>query len=301
MKRKVEFESEDCTIVGNLFLPDTFAEGETLPALVSAGPMTGVKEQVVGLWSERLAEQGFITLAFDHRHFGESEGWPRQHEDPAKKVEDLKNAVSFLATLPEVEPIRIGAFGISMGGGYVLQLGAFDRRVKAVACIAAGLNIGDTFAGMLGRQAFVDFLRNLNASRQTHYESGEVQYIPAVATGNKPAAMGGDEPFEYYGTSRAWSPFWFNRYTTESVENLIAYNAVPFAHHISPTPLLVIHGKNDKYCLPKFAQDVYDQAGEPREIVWVDAPNHIDLYDVDTYVTPAIEKTAAFFHRYLDR
>ena len=190
-------------------------------------------------------------------------------------------------------------FGVSMGGGYALQLAAFDRRVKAVAIIAAGLNIGDTLAGLLGKDGFVEFLRNLNASRQKHYESGEVQYIPAVATGNKPAAMAGDEPFEYYGTSRAWSPHWFNRYTIESVENLMAYNAVPFAHHVSPTPLLIIHGKNDRYCLPRYAQEVYDQAGEPREILWLDAPNHIDLYDIDTYVGPAIDRMAAFYRRYL--
>lgn len=51
-----------------------------------------------------------------------------------------------------------------------------------------------------------------------HFETGEVQYIPAVATDNKRAAMMGDEPFEYYGTSRAWSPGWVNRYTIESIE-----------------------------------------------------------------------------------
>jgi fermentation-respiration switch protein FrsA (DUF1100 family) len=299
MKKKVEFESEDSTIVGNLFLPDSLREGDTLPALVSAGPMTGVKEQVAGLYAERMAKGGFISLAFDHRHFGESEGWPRQHEDPAKKVEDLKNAISFLTTLTEVDAEHVGAFGVSMGGGYVLQLAAFDRRVKAVAIIAAGLNIGDTLSGMLGKDGFVEFLRNLNMSRQRHYTTGEIQYIPAVATGNRPAAMVGDEPFEYYGTSRAWSPYWFNRYTTESVENLMAYNAVPFAHHVSPTPLLIVHGKNDRYCLPRYSQEVYDQAGEPKEMLWLDAPNHIDLYDIDTYVDPIIDRMVAFYRRYL--
>jgi uncharacterized protein len=72
-----------------------------------------------------------------------------------------------------------------------------------------------------------------------------VQYTPAVATENKPAAMIGDEHFEYYGTSRSWSPGWISRYTTESLENLMSFNAVPHAHHVAPTPLLIIHGKND--------------------------------------------------------
>jgi uncharacterized protein len=106
---------------------------------------------------------------------------------------------------------------------------------------------------MLGKDGFINFLNGFNATRQSHYDTGEVQYIPAVATGNKQAAMTGDEPFEYYGTSRAWSPGWVNRYTIESIKNLMSFNAIPYSHHVSPTPLLIIHGRKDKYCLPKFA------------------------------------------------
>ena len=298
-RKKVEFLSEGHKIVGNLFRPDNFKEGDVLPAIVMDGPMTGVKEQVAGLWAERLAKAGFITLAFDHRNFGESEGIPSQHEDPSKKIEDLKNAISFLGSLPEVDASKVGAWGISMGGGYVLQLAAWDRRIKAISIVASGLNLGDTFLEMMGKEALVKRLEELNAARQKHYDTGEVQYIPAVATGGKPAAMTGDEPFEYYGTSRSWSPGWVNRYTTESIENLMSFNAVRHAHHVAPTPLLIIHGKNDKYCLPKFSQEVYDKAGEPKEIMWVDAPNHIDLYDVEKYVEPAVNKTAEWFNKYL--
>jgi fermentation-respiration switch protein FrsA (DUF1100 family) len=240
-----------------------------------------------------------MTLVLDHRHFGESEGMPRQHEDPAKKMEDFKNAISFLRSLNGVNKERIGACGISMGGGYMLQLSAFDRRIKAVAIVASGLSLGDTLSDMLGKDGFINFLKGFNAGRQTHYDTGEVQYIPAVATCNRPAAMTGDEPFEYYGTSRAWSPGWVNRYTTESIENLMSFNAIPYAHHVSPTPLLIVHGRNDKYCLPKYAQQVYEQAGEPKEILWLDTTNHIDLYDNEKYVSPAVAKLVEWFNRYL--
>jgi hypothetical protein len=76
----------------------------------------------------------------------------------------------------------------------MLQLAAFDRRVKAVSIVASGLNLGDTLSEMLGKEGFVNFLKEFNKSRQKHYETGEVQYIPAVATDNKPAAITGDEP-----------------------------------------------------------------------------------------------------------
>jgi dienelactone hydrolase len=112
--------------------PQNAKQETSLPAVLVAGAMTGVKEQVAGSYAERIAKAGFVTLALDHRHFGESEGEPRQHEDPAKKMEDFKNAVIFMSTIKDIDRERIGACGISMGGGYMLQLAAFDRRVKAV-------------------------------------------------------------------------------------------------------------------------------------------------------------------------
>ena len=81
--------------------------------------MTGVKEQVAGNYAERIAKSGFVTLALDHRHFGESEGEPRQHEDPGKKIEDFKNAVSFMSTIEDIDSEKIGACGNSMGGVHV--------------------------------------------------------------------------------------------------------------------------------------------------------------------------------------
>ena len=299
-KEKVHFQSEGLKVVGTLFRPQNSKEEEvSLPAILVAGAMSGVKEQVAGQYAERIAKDGYVTLALDHRHFGESEGEPRQHEDPAKKLEDFKNAISFISSLKGIDRERIGACGISMGGGYMLQLAAFDRRIKAVSIVASGLNLADTLLEMLGKEGFVNFLKEFNNARKRHYDTGEVQYIPAVATDNKPAAMIGDEPFEYYGTSRAWSPGWVNRYTTESIENLMSYNAIPYARHVSPTPLLIVHGKNDKYCLPKFAQEVYDLADEPKEILWLDTSNHIDLYDNEKYVGPAISKIVEWFNKYL--
>jgi len=143
-KQKVSFQSEGIKVVGNLFKPQNSKKDVSLPAILVAGAMTGVKEQVAGNYGERIVKAGYMTLVLDHRHFGESEGMPRQYEDPAKKMEDFKNAISFLCSLDGVDKERIGACGISMGGGYMVQLSAFDRRVKAVAIVASGLNLGDT-------------------------------------------------------------------------------------------------------------------------------------------------------------
>src|SRR6516162_11404459 len=102
----VEFAVDGLRLAGDLRVP---AQRGPAPALVFTGPFTGVRDQVTGLYAERLAAAGFATLAFDHRNFGESGGRPRRHEDPQGKLADLRAAVSFLRERPEADPERIGA------------------------------------------------------------------------------------------------------------------------------------------------------------------------------------------------
>ena len=85
-REKVEFLSDGLKIVGNLFKPDNFKEGDVLPAVIVAGPMTGVKEQVAGLWAERLSKAGFLTLAFDHRNLVKVKGLQGNMKSPPRKL-----------------------------------------------------------------------------------------------------------------------------------------------------------------------------------------------------------------------
>ena len=112
--RDVSFVSDHITLSGHLRVPEYPGPH---PAVVLDGPLSGVKEQVAGLYADRIAEAGYVTLAFDHRNFGASGGAPRQHEDAAGKLRDLRDAVSFLAAQPDVDPDRIGCCGICLGGG----------------------------------------------------------------------------------------------------------------------------------------------------------------------------------------
>ena len=109
------------------------------------GPISSVKEQTLPHYAERLADAGYTVLTFDSRSFGESEGQPRQHYDPNQMIADYGNAVGYLVTATDVEPERIAAVGVCMGGGYAVSLAALDKRVKAVASVAGGYNIGGTF------------------------------------------------------------------------------------------------------------------------------------------------------------
>jgi uncharacterized protein len=289
---RVTFTSSGLTIAGDLHMPD--GGGAGLPALALTGPLTGVKDQVVGVYAKRLAERGFVALAFDHRNFGESEGTPRQHEDQAGKVVDLRDAVSYLASRPEVDPDRIGIVGVCLGGSYAVKSAAFDPRVRAVAGIAAAYNSPHRMRDALGAEGFRERLGDVVANLARESEGGEVAYMPAVSQ-EGPAAMGGEEPFAYYGTERSKSAVWENRLSLASFWQLMTLDALSAVALLDQTPFLVVHGKIDAYCTPEGAQIAFDRAPGPKEIEWLDTSNHIDLYDQPQFVDAAVDRTAAFF------
>ena len=95
---------------------------------------------MAGLYAQHLAKKGFITLAFDFRNFGESEGEPRFYESPSLKSEDIKNAVTYLENLSEVDNTKIGAFGVCAGSMYTLMAASEDKRIKSVVTAASWLH-----------------------------------------------------------------------------------------------------------------------------------------------------------------
>ena len=292
---RVEFEADGITLVGDLRAPPA---GDRVPGLVFTGPFTGVRDQVTGLYAERLAAAGYVTLAFDHRSFGESQGQPRRHEDPQGKLADLRAAVSFLRARPEVDPERIGAVGICLGGGYALRFAAFDPRVKAFAGIAGGYNTPYAMRSGIGPDGYRQALASFTAAAEDQDRGGEVQYLPAVAAEGE-AAMSGAEPFAYYGTGRGASAHWENSVTRTSVRELLTVDNMIGADFLSPTPGLIVHGVEDAYCSPDGAREAYERMGEPKRIVWLDARLHIDLYDTEPHVTQAVEAVTAFLAEHL--
>jgi uncharacterized protein len=293
--RRITFTSEGIELVGDLRLPAAEAgvgagTRAGWPAIVLTGPFTGVKEQVTGSYAELLAAAGFATLAFDHRGFGES-GGRRQHEDSQGKLADLRAAVSALAAAAEVDAARIGLAGICLGGGYAIRAAAQDPRVKAVAGIAGGYNSPAEMAASMGIEKY----RAALSGAVDRYDS----YLPAVAADGAEAAMGGDEPYAYYGTARSRAPHWRNEVTQGSLHSLMTFDALGAAELLAGTPLLIIHGERDAYCSPALAQAAYDRKRGDKEIRWLDAGLHTDLYDNRPYVNEAATAAAEFFHRWL--
>jgi fermentation-respiration switch protein FrsA (DUF1100 family) len=292
---RVEFDADGIRLVGDLHAPT--ARGR-MPGLVLTGPFTGVRDQVSGLYAARLAAAGYVALAFDHRNFGGSGGQPRRHEDPQGKLNDLRAAVSLLRSRPEVDPERIGTVGICLGGGYALKFAAFDPRIKAFAGVAGGYNSPYAMRSGMGTDGYRHTLSSLTGVAEAHDHGGNVEYLPAVAAEGE-AAMAGPEPFAYYGTSRGASALWENSVTRASLRELLTVDNMMGADFLSPTPGLIVHGVDDAYCSPEGARQAYERMGEPKRIVWLDAHQHIDLYDTEPFVTQAVDAITAFLADHL--
>jgi uncharacterized protein len=260
-----------------------------VPGVVLTGPFTGVKEQVVSVYARRLADNGLATLVFDHRNFGASGGQPRQHEDSAGKLADLRSATSALAAQPAVDAGRLGCVGVCLGGGYALRHSAFDPRIRAVAFVAAAFNDPRAMREGMGDDGYREQMRVFSEVEQRQFGTGQIEYLPAVDRDGGPAAMPGREPWEYYGTERSASPGWVNRVTRLSVRELLTFDAAIGADFLSGTPALFIHGRRDGFCSPGAAQATYRRAQTAdKEFRWLDTTNHIDLYDNPAYVDPAV-------------
>ncbi len=291
VRESVRFSSDGLALAGHVYRPPDARPGQRTAALVMAGPMTSVKEETVPHYAAPLAAAGYTVLTFDNRNFGESAGEPRQHLDTAEQVEDLKNAVSYLLTRDDVDPDRLGLCCVCMGAGYALAVASMDLRVKALAIVAGAYNITDTYRDFLGEEGFAGYLQMLNAARQRQYESGELQYMPAIAgpPDYAPSAMPVEEAYEYYSRAHATeAPNWENRLTVASMEHIVGWNVLARAHLVAPRPLLVIHGTTDVLLPPRYAQEVYDRAGEPKQLRWIETSNHVELYDQAPFVPEAI-------------
>ncbi|SDQ80989.1 alpha/beta hydrolase [Pseudoxanthomonas sp. CF125] len=302
---RVTYVSRDAQtkIVGNLFKPADFDPGKKYAAIVVTHPIGGVKEQTAGLYALKLAEQGFITLAYDASYQGESGGEPHLLELPTARVSDISDSIDYLSRHPQVDPNRIGSLGICGGGGYALNAAQTELRVKAVATVSAA-DIGDLrrngLANSRSYEERVKLLQDASAQRTREAAGEPVRLTPTVPetdnfTTSTPVMY--REGYEYYRTARGQHPNSPGRSVFSGLPAQMAFFAFEQLETISPRPVLMIAGANADSLY--FSEDAYKKAKEPKELFLVPGATHIDMYDRPQHVTPAVAKLQEFFTRNL--
>ena len=136
--KPVNYMLNGLKISANLYLPADYDENsdKLYAGITVAHPNGGCKEQVAGLYAQKLAELGYVTIAADASYQGASEGEPRLRDYPTNRINDISGMVDYLIKMPKVDSHRIGSLGICGGGGYTLACSQTDKRIKAVATLS---------------------------------------------------------------------------------------------------------------------------------------------------------------------
>ena len=282
------FMSGDDRLVGVLYLP---ADRDAVAAVVTTGPLTSVKEQATGNYAFALAERGFAALAFDRRTFGESDGIPRQFENPEGKASDISAAVTALEAAPRTRGLVVMAVGICAGGGYMARAVADDPRISAFAGVAGYYSDASAFANSSPGeyQAAIDRGR---AAEARWRETGSAETIPAVAPGGGDVAMPLREAFEFYGTPRGAVANYTNGFAVQSLAYTTPFDAQEAAARIR-VPFLLVHSEHA--LAPPLARAFYASVAGTKSDLWLESVGQIDFYDDQRLIGPAVDAIAEHF------
>lgn len=309
--RPVSYEVEGIRVAANLYLPADYDENsdKKYAAVTVAHPNGGCKEQVAGLYAQRLAQLGFITIACDARYQGASGGEPRLRDYPSNRIEDISGMVDYLMSLPKVDPERIGSLGICGGGGYTLAAAQTDKRIRAVATLSM-FN-----SGRVRRNGFHDadkdgITKRLQRAAEARDKElkGDVEYegfLPPHKDDSELRQIMEKMPentlyrdgIEYYGLSHR-HPNATGSYTTASFIKLMAFDVEDRMDMIDQPLLMVAGEKADTLYM---TQDAFAKASgtQDKELYLIPGASHIRTYWVPEYVDQAVKKLGEFFEEKL--
>ena len=299
----VTYKLNGIDIAANVYSPANYDPSKNYPAVVVAHPNGGVKEQVAGLYAQRLAESGYIAIAADASYQGASGGQPRNVDKPAFRIEDIRGMADYITQYKGVDANQLGLLGICGGGGYALKAAQTDKRFKVVATLSM-FN-----SGVVRRNGFMnsgvatiqDRLRQATEARALEASKGEVLYTAnATITDEMADKMPYDlyrEGHYYYNRTHAHPNSTF-KYTTSSLLDLMEFDAATNMDLINQPLLMLAGSKADTYYMTDQAFNLATGTKE-KELYLIPGATHIQTYYVSEYVTLAMSKLNAFFGKNL--
>ena len=295
----VTYKLNGIDIAANVYTPANYDASKKYPAITIAHPNGGIKEQTAGLYAQKLAEAGYITITADAAYQGASGGEPRHTDKPKFRTEDISGMADFISQFPGVDANRLGALGICGGGGYTLKAVQSDKRFKVVATLSM-FNSGEVRRnGFMNSQlnTIQERLKNASDARKQEADGGEILYSGVASiTDEEIAKTSTDlyrEGYEYYYRTHAHPNSTF-LYTTSSLMDLMTWDATDQIELINQ-PLLMMSGSkaDTKY----MTDEAFEKAtnAKNKELFLIDGATHIQTYWKPEYVNQAVNKLVSFY------
>src|SRR2546426_6021163 len=292
MKRKVSFYSEGFRLDGDIYLPDDLRPRERRAGIVLCHGYTGVKDIYLPDNARVLNEAGYVAMVFDYKGWGASDG-PRARLAPYSRVADVQAALTFLGTLPEVDPERLGIYGTSYGGATVVWVGAVDTRVKCVVSVV-GIGHGTRWMRSVRRpDEWHDLLERARRDRIKRALEGESELVK-----REEILLPDRQSAELGAAARRANPAAVSEIPLEYVDDTLEFNPEWVVDKIAPRPILFITTDDDRLVPPEESIEMYTRAGEPKKLVVLKGYGHYEVYKEPAF-SEVMQATVAWYREHL--
>lgn len=286
----VRYFSDGLKIEADFYRPDELEHGKRLPTIVLCHGFGGVRNSLLPDYAARFVAAGYLVLAFDFRGFGGSEG-RKNRIIPLEQIEDIRAALTWLEDRDEVDPERLGLWGLSNGGAHVAYVAGVDSRVKC-AVGQGGYGVGCRFImdhkTPKERQTILEQLREDRRQRTRTGHTHTVPMTDIIASPQSKAFV--MEMLKVFPDANI-------QVTLQSVDAALEYRPLDVVDRIAPRALMLIGCDHDDLCLIDGYKEMIDRAGEPKR--WLTYPiGHYDIYK-EEWVGDASAQAISWFKLHL--
>lgn len=266
------FFSDGKRIAAELFWPVDSETTGSLPGLVMCQGFGGLKKMNVDNFAKYFARSGYVSLIFDYRGFGESEG-ERWRLEPNEQVEDIQAAITFLTAVEGVDESRLGVYGTSFGGGNVIAAAGGDARIR---CVVSSVGFGDGYRWIRSLRRsweWIEFTKRLERDRLLRVLTGESEQIePEEIMVRDPESIDNERELRSRVPDRAF------KLRLRDGDFILGFSPELYAPRISPRPVMLIGVKDDGLISNDETYSLYEKLGEPKKLVWMGAIGHHAVY-----------------------
>ncbi len=273
-------------------IPDDRDESQRHPGVILCQGYAGLKEALMPAVAARLSAEGYVTLRFDYRGFGESEG-PRHRLIPLEQIEDIRNGLTCLGVRDEVDPDRLAIWGTSFGGAHATYAAAVDERVRCIVSVV-GVGDGERWLRCLRREwEWQAFVKELEEDRDQRVLSGQSRRVhPYHIMETTP------EGWEFWNETVAANPERGQvEMPLECADAILEYKPETIAHEIT-SPALYVSAELDTLTPLDEQLSLYECSPEPKRYEVIPGVNHHDIYK-EPHLSHLLDLSVDWFNEYL--